>query len=107
MTKRPSSSSTVAASCATAAFNRPDSPSQINAAVERALRELYPDMARHKVLNTVEAAEFVNFSVPHFRRLYRNGGVPPPIQLGTRKLGWKAGDLIDWIATRQSRAVQT
>jgi predicted DNA-binding transcriptional regulator AlpA len=66
-----------------------------------------PDISRNKVLNTAEAAEFVNFSIPHFRRLYRNGGVPAPIQLSARKLGWKVGDLIDWVATRQQRPVQT
>jgi predicted DNA-binding transcriptional regulator AlpA len=66
-----------------------------------------PDVSRNKILCTAEAAEFVNFSVPHFRRLYRNGGVPAPIQLSARKLGWKVGDLIDWVATRQQRPVQT
>jgi predicted DNA-binding transcriptional regulator AlpA len=105
MTNRCNFSSNFAASCATAAVNRPASPSQINAAVERVLRELHPDMARHRVLNTVEAATFLNFSVPHFRRLYRSGGVPAPMQLSTRKLGWKAGDLIDWVAARESRPV--
>lgn len=66
---------------------------------------LLAKIAHHRVLNTAEAAAFLNFSVPHFRRLYRNGGVPPPIQLGTRKLGWRVGDLIDWVATRQNRPV--
>jgi predicted DNA-binding transcriptional regulator AlpA len=69
------------------------------------LNILPADMARHKVLSTAEAAAFLNFSVPHFRRLYRNGGVPAPLQLSTRKLGWKAGDLIDWLGTRQNRPV--
>ncbi|HEY8383966.1 MAG TPA: hypothetical protein VIL09_17645 [Microvirga sp.] len=62
-----------------------------------------PDLARHKVLNTAEAAAYLNFSVPHFRRLYRSGGVPAPIQLSQRKLGWKLGDLIDWVAARECR----
>jgi predicted DNA-binding transcriptional regulator AlpA len=57
-------------------------------------------------LNSAEAAAFLNFSVPHFRRLYRDGRVPPPIQLSSRKLGWKTGDLIDWIASRESRPIQ-
>ncbi len=65
-----------------------------------------PDgIARQRVLNTSEAAAFLNFSVPHFRRLYRSGVVPAPIQLGLRKLGWRTGDLIDWVATRQNRPV--
>jgi predicted DNA-binding transcriptional regulator AlpA len=64
-----------------------------------------PDITRHKVLNTAEAAAFLNFSVPHFRRLYRSGGVPAPIQLSTRKLGWRTGDLIDWVAACERRPV--
>jgi predicted DNA-binding transcriptional regulator AlpA len=68
--------------------------------------EIIPfDLTRQKVLNTAEAAGFLNFSVPHFRRLYRSGGVPAPIQLSTRKLGWRTGDLIDWVAARQRRPV--
>ncbi len=61
------------------------------------------DLTHHCVLSTAEAAAFLNFSIPHFRRLYRSGDVPAPIHLSTRKLGWRMGDLIDWIATRQTR----
>ena len=68
------------------------------------LNSLPADISRHKVLNTAEAAAFLNFSIPHFRRLYRSGGVPAPLQMSTRKLGWRAGDLVDWLAARQSRA---
>jgi predicted DNA-binding transcriptional regulator AlpA len=67
------------------------------------LNGLPADFSRHKVLNTAQAAAFLNFSIPHFRRLYRNGGVPAPMQLSTRKLGWRAGDLVDWLSSRQSR----
>jgi predicted DNA-binding transcriptional regulator AlpA len=69
------------------------------------LNTLPADISRHKVLSTAEAASFVGFSIPHFRRLYRNGGVPAPMQLSTRKLGWRAGDLVDWLASRQNRPV--
>jgi predicted DNA-binding transcriptional regulator AlpA len=65
------------------------------------------ELSRHRVLNTAEAASFLNFSVSHFRRLYRNGGAPPPLQLSARKLGWRTGDLIDWIEGRQRRPPQT
>jgi predicted DNA-binding transcriptional regulator AlpA len=69
------------------------------------LSVLSADISRHKVLNTAEAAGFLNFSIPHFRRLYRSGGVPAPLKLSTRKLGWRAGDLVDWLAARQTRPV--
>ena len=67
------------------------------------LIQLSADISRHKILNTHQAAAFTGFSVPHFRRLYRSGGVPAPLQLSERKLGWRAGDLVDWLASRQSR----
>ena len=69
-----------------------------------ALDALPADISRHKVLSTAEAAAFLNFSIPHFRRLYRSGGVPAPLQMSTRKLGWRAGDLVEWLEARQSRA---
>ena len=69
------------------------------------LDALPADISRHKVLNTAEAAAFLNFSIPHFRRLYRSGGVPAPIQLSTRKLGWRASDLVDRLASRESRPI--
>src|SRR5688500_11429188 len=71
----------------------------------RSLITLPAEISRHKVLNTAEAAALLNFSIPHFRRLYRRGGVPAPIQLSSRKLGWRAGELVDWLASRQSRPI--
>jgi predicted DNA-binding transcriptional regulator AlpA len=62
--------------------------------------KLSPDLARNRVLNTAEAAALLNFSIPHFRRLYRSGIVPSPIRLSSRKLGWRVEDLITWINSR-------
>ncbi len=70
------------------------------------LKHALPEFSRYKVLDAAEAAAYLGFSISHFRRLYRSGGVPAPVQLSSRKLGWKAGDLIDWVASRQSRPVQ-
>jgi predicted DNA-binding transcriptional regulator AlpA len=58
------------------------------------------ELARHRILNSSQSAAFINVSLPHFRRMYRNGSVPKPIQMGARKLGWRIGDLIDWLASR-------
>lgn len=62
------------------------------------------DVSWHRVLSTAEAAALLNFSIPHLRRLYRNGSVPAPMRLSARKLGWRTGDLIDWLAARQNRS---
>ncbi|WP_114184801.1 helix-turn-helix transcriptional regulator [Microvirga aerophila] len=65
-----------------------------------ALNNLPPDLARHRILDSTEAATFWGVSVPHWRRLYRANEVPAPIKLGARKLGWRVGDLIDALAAR-------
>jgi len=59
--------------------------------------KLPPDIARHRVLATKEAAQFCGYSVFQWREFYRSGHVPPPIKLSARKYGWKVGDLIRWI----------
>jgi predicted DNA-binding transcriptional regulator AlpA len=65
---------------------------------------LPPDIARHRVLGTAEAAALCNISVPHWRRLYRTGKVPAPIKLSERKLGWRVGDLVEWLNSRVGEA---
>lgn len=65
------------------------------------LRHLPVSIALNRVLDTSEAAAFCGFSVPHWRRLYRSGRAPPPIRLSARKLGWRTGDLINWLQARQ------
>jgi predicted DNA-binding transcriptional regulator AlpA len=67
--------------------------------------KLTPDMARHRIMNSAEAAEFWGVSLPHWRRLYRDEKVPRPVRVGTRKLGWSIGLLIDALEARSSREV--
>ena len=62
------------------------------------------NLARHRVLDTAEAAAFCRLSVPHWRRLYRAKKVPAPVRLSARKYGWRIGDLVDWIETRRTEA---
>lgn len=59
------------------------------------------DIALHCVLRTREAADFCGVSVSHWRRLYWRGCLPAPILLGERRLGWRVGDLIEWLQVRQ------
>lgn len=58
------------------------------------------DLARHQILKTAQAAAFCNYSVSHWRRLYRSGAVPRPIKLSPRRFGWRIGDLTDWLEQR-------
>jgi predicted DNA-binding transcriptional regulator AlpA len=68
------------------------------------LEQLPADLARHRVLDSRESAAFCGISIPHWRRLYRAGKAPRPLQLGTRKYGWRIGDLVDWIEARRREA---
>jgi prophage regulatory protein len=71
----------------------------------KSLDYLPAEFNRQRVLSAAEAALFLNLSLPHFRRLYRNGGVPAPIKLSTRRVGWQMSVLIGWVEARQSRTV--
>jgi predicted DNA-binding transcriptional regulator AlpA len=57
-----------------------------------------PDFQRNKLLGTAETAEFLNISIPHLRRLVRERKVPQPIRVTARKLGWRTGELIDFVS---------
>jgi predicted DNA-binding transcriptional regulator AlpA len=57
-----------------------------------------------RVIGTREAAAMMNFSIPHFRTLYRTGKVPKPIKLSERKLGWRLFDLERWLAEKSEEA---
>lgn len=65
------------------------------------LDTLPPDLARHRVLDTRETCAFVSVSVAQWRRMRSLGETPAPILLGSKKHGWRIGDLIDWLASRE------
>ena len=68
-----------------------------------AIPSLPRELAAKRILNSREASAFAGFSVPHWRRLYRNGIAPAPLRIGARKLGWRADDLMAWIDSRPAR----
>ena len=57
--------------------------------------ELPAYLERHRILSIEVAARLLGFSTSHLRRLYRTGKFPKPLQIGSRKLGYKAGLLMD------------
>jgi predicted DNA-binding transcriptional regulator AlpA len=69
------------------------------------LPTLSHDFEKNRILNSAQSAEFIGLSVPHFRRLYRAGKAPKPLLIGDRKYGWRAGDLVQWLASRAGEAV--
>ena len=66
--------------------------------------ELPAELNWDRLLDSEQSAQFLGFSVAHFRRLYRAGAVPSPIKIGERKLAWRAGALADFVAAKESRA---
>jgi predicted DNA-binding transcriptional regulator AlpA len=68
------------------------------------LETLPVDIARHRIFKTNQAAEFWGVSVVQWRRMVREKRVPAPIHISTRRLGWRAGDLIDALAARAAIA---
>jgi predicted DNA-binding transcriptional regulator AlpA len=61
---------------------------------------LPPALAEDRIVGTADAAAFCNFSISHFRALYRTGSVPAPIRLSERKLGWRISVLKAFVAER-------
>jgi predicted DNA-binding transcriptional regulator AlpA len=69
------------------------------------LPTLSHDFEKSRILNSAQSAQFIGLSVPHFRRLYRCGKAPKPLLIGERKYGWRAGDLVAWLASRAGEAI--
>ncbi len=65
-----------------------------------AIASLPLELVRHRVLGTKDAAAFIGLSVPTFRRLKDRRIIPMPILLSERRLGWRVGDLADWLDGR-------
>lgn len=50
---------------------------------------------RHRILGIKQVAEILGLSVAHIRRLNYTGKFPKPTMIGSRKLGWPAGVILD------------
>jgi predicted DNA-binding transcriptional regulator AlpA len=59
------------------------------------------ELARHRVLDSRNTCEFVGISIAQWRKMGALGEIPAPIMLGSRKHGWRVGDLIDWLQSRE------
>jgi len=47
-------------------------------------------LERSRIINVVEMAALLGYSVEHTRRLYRTGKIPAPVKIAGRKVGWPA-----------------
>jgi predicted DNA-binding transcriptional regulator AlpA len=60
------------------------------------------ELARHRVLDVKQTADYIGLSVMQTRRLDREGKMPKPLRLSARKLGFRIGDLVEWLSARSA-----
>jgi predicted DNA-binding transcriptional regulator AlpA len=65
------------------------------------LDNLPMELARHRVFDTAETCKFLNVSIAQWRRMRSLGETPAAIMIGSKKMGWRIGDLIAWLESRQ------
>ena len=57
-------------------------------------------LLRRRVVTEAEAAHFVSLSLPHLRRLRREGRGPRHVAVSERRIGYRIADLEAWIQAR-------
>ena len=65
---------------------------------------LQSSVEHRRVISEARAAELAGVSLVHFRRLRRQRKGPRFVRLGERRLGYRLGDVFDWIDERLSDA---
>jgi len=66
------------------------------------LANISSDLGRQRVISSKEAATFIGLSVPTLRRMMDRKALPSPIRLSDRRIGFRIGDLIDFLDCRES-----
>lgn len=67
----------------------------------RKINALPESLEFERFLTARQAAELLGISVSTFRRQYWAGTIPTPIQLSTRRLGWRVRDLITHLSKKK------
>ena len=70
------------------------------AAIRHTIDALPSDIASQRMVGPADAAAFLGVSLPHFRRMYRDGRVPAPVRLSERVIRWRLSTLMDFNASR-------
>ena len=53
-----------------------------------------------RILKAKEVPDRTSISIPHIRRLARDGKFPEPIPLTENRSGWLEADIDEWISER-------
>jgi predicted DNA-binding transcriptional regulator AlpA len=71
------------------------------------LAGLPPEIGRHRVVCERAAAEFCGVAAITLERMRKSGTGPPYVRLSERRLGYRMGDLCNWLESRLSEAGAT
>lgn len=63
---------------------------------------LNDQVARLRIVNKKELKELVGYSDVHILRLEKAGKFPRRVQIGENRVGWRLGDILDWLDAKQS-----
>ena len=66
------------------------------------LASLPADITRRRVVGIQDAAAFIGLSVSTLRRMKDAKTIPAPIKLSDRRIGWRMGDLFDYLDCRET-----
>jgi predicted DNA-binding transcriptional regulator AlpA len=73
-----------------------------------AIENLPENLARRRLVNIQQTAEFVGRSVAEIRRLLATGGdFPKPLKLNGRRLSWQVGALVDYVDGKAAQQRQS
>jgi predicted DNA-binding transcriptional regulator AlpA len=56
------------------------------------------------VISEIETADAINVSTSTLRRMHSRGEGPPRIQLSKRRIGYRLGDVDEWLRLKASRS---
>jgi prophage regulatory protein len=56
------------------------------------------------VISEIEAADAIGVSTSTLRRMHSRGEGPPRIQLSQRRIGYRLGDVDEWLRLKASRS---
>ena len=54
----------------------------------------------HRILRIEEVVQVTSLSRSSLYQAIAEGQFPPPVRVGARRVGWRQGEIIDWIASR-------
>lgn len=54
----------------------------------------------NRLLRIDEVRRLTTFSQVHVYRLIKSGKFPRPVQIGVRRVGWRAQEIFSWLAER-------